>query len=112
LHGLPRLGAHTKVDEVAFENVEALTSPSSAHGRAGIEGLRIRDLRHSFASELVSSGASLALVGALLGHSVTTAHLYNDPMRKARGHGRSRDRCCWKAGRAGQAVRGRRPRAV
>jgi integrase len=55
---------------------------------ADIEELRIHDLRHSFASELISSGASLALVGALLGHSNPTttaryAHLYDDPMRKA-----------------------------
>src|SRR5262249_8804670 len=35
---------------------------------AGITGLRIHDLRHSFASELVSSGASLPLIGSLLGH--------------------------------------------
>jgi integrase len=55
---------------------------------AGLDDVRIHDLRHSFASELVSSGASLALVGALLGHSNPTttqryAHLYDDPMRKA-----------------------------
>ena len=55
---------------------------------AGITGLRIHDLRHSYASQLVSGGASLALVGALLGHSspVTTArysHLHHDPMREA-----------------------------
>jgi integrase len=55
---------------------------------AGISGLRIHDLRHSFASQLVSSGASLPLIGALLGHSnpVTTArysHLYDDPLRAA-----------------------------
>jgi integrase len=55
---------------------------------AQIEGLRVHDLRHSFASELISSGASLALVGALLGHSNPTttaryAHMLDDPMRAA-----------------------------
>jgi integrase len=55
---------------------------------AGIVGLRIHDLRHSFASELVSGGASLPLIGALLGHSnVSTtqrySHLYDSPQRAA-----------------------------
>ena len=55
---------------------------------AGITGLRIHDLRHSFASQLASGGASLPLIGALLGHSnpVTThryAHLFDDPQRAA-----------------------------
>ena len=55
---------------------------------AGVEALRLHDLRHSFASELVSSGASLPLIGSLLGHSspATTArysHLYSDPQRAA-----------------------------
>ena len=36
---------------------------------AGITGLRIHDLRHSYASQLVSGGASLPLIGALLGHA-------------------------------------------
>lgn len=50
--------------------------------------LRVHDLRHSFASELASSGASLALIGKLLGHSnpKTTAryaHFYQDPQRAA-----------------------------
>jgi integrase len=55
---------------------------------AGITGLRLHDLRHSFASELVSSGASLPLIAALLGHAnvATTnrySHLYTDPLKAA-----------------------------
>ena len=50
--------------------------------------VRLHDLRHSFASILVSSGASLPLIGQMLGHTQvqTTqryAHLYDDPLRKA-----------------------------
>lgn len=53
---------------------------------AGITGLRIHDLRHSFASAAISGGASLPLVGSLLGHAspATTnryAHMFNDPQR-------------------------------
>jgi integrase len=55
---------------------------------AKISGLRLHDLRHSFASVLASGGASLPLIGSLLGHStpVTTArysHLFDDPQRAA-----------------------------
>ena len=50
--------------------------------------VRIHDLRHSFASILVSAGASLPLIGQMLGHTQvqTTqryAHLFDDPLRKA-----------------------------
>ena len=55
---------------------------------AGITGLRVHDLRHSYASMLVSGGQSLPVIGALLGHTSpqTTAryaHLMDDPLRKA-----------------------------
>jgi len=55
---------------------------------AGLEGLRIHDLRHSFASFGAGSGMGLPIIGKLLGHSqsATTAryaHLDNDPLRKA-----------------------------
>lgn len=53
---------------------------------AELDDLRLHDLRHSFASIAVSAGASLPIVGALLGHrdSATTqryAHLSDDPVR-------------------------------
>lgn len=55
---------------------------------AGLQDVRLHDLRHSFASVAVSGGASLPIIGALLGHahSATTqryAHLSDDPLRAA-----------------------------
>lgn len=54
---------------------------------ATLPDVRIHDLRHSFASLAVSGGASLPVIGALLGqkNSATTqryAHLSNDPLRQ------------------------------
>ncbi len=55
---------------------------------AELPKLRIHDLRHTYASLLVSGGASLPLIGALLGHTQvqTTqryAHLMDEPLREA-----------------------------
>lgn len=55
---------------------------------AKLEGLRVHDLRHSYASILASAGLSLPVIGALLGHTQaqTTAryaHLFDDPLRAA-----------------------------
>jgi integrase len=43
--------------------------------RAGVEGLHLHDLRHSYASALVMSGVPLAVVGKLLGHTQTATTL-------------------------------------
>jgi integrase len=56
--------------------------------RAGLDGLRIHDLRHSFASDALQLGEDLPMIGKLLGHTQvqTTAryaHLKTDPMRAA-----------------------------
>jgi integrase len=55
---------------------------------AGLQGVRLHDLRHSFASMGVAGGLSLPIIGALLGHKhpATTgryAHLSADPLRAA-----------------------------
>jgi integrase len=55
---------------------------------AQIEGARVHDLRHTFASVLASSGLGLPVIGALLGHSQPStasryAHLLDDPLRAA-----------------------------
>jgi integrase len=55
---------------------------------AGIEGLRLHDLRHSYASIGAESGIGLPALGKLLGHNnpSTTqryAHLADDPLRRA-----------------------------
>lgn len=54
--------------------------------RAGLTGVRVHDLRHSFASFAVADGNSLYLIGKVLGHKQarTTeiyAHLADDPIR-------------------------------
>ena len=55
--------------------------------RAGLSGWRIHDLRHAFASAAVNSGASLPMIGALLGHKNTSttaryAHVAVNPAHK------------------------------
>lgn len=54
----------------------------------GLHDLRVHDLRHSFASVLISGGTPLEIIGKLLGHSqhqttLRYAHLMDDPLRRA-----------------------------
>lgn len=56
--------------------------------RAGLEGLRLHDLRHTYASVGAGGGLGLPIIGRLLGHTqpATTAryaHLDSDPLRQA-----------------------------
>ena len=56
--------------------------------KAGLDDVRIHDIRHSYASMAASGGASLPMIGKLLGHSQaqTTqryAHFAADPVRAA-----------------------------
>ena len=56
--------------------------------RAGLEDVRLHDLRHTFASVGVEASFGLPIIGKLLGHkhASTTAryaHLADDPARRA-----------------------------
>ena len=54
--------------------------------RAGLEGVRLHDLRHIFASRALALGESLSMIGELLGHrkvqtTARYAHLARDSVR-------------------------------
>ena len=55
---------------------------------AEIKDMRLHDLRHTFASLLVSNGQSLPIIGAMLGHTQTQttaryAHLFDETLSNA-----------------------------
>ena len=59
-----------------------------SRARAGLPDVRIHDLRHTYASNAVSSGMPIQMVGRLLGHTqlqttMRYAHLADDPVRRA-----------------------------
>jgi integrase len=56
--------------------------------KAGLADVRIHDLRHTYASNAVSNGMPIQMVGRLLGHTqlqttMRYAHLADDPVRRA-----------------------------
>ncbi|MGA7390656.1 MAG: site-specific integrase [Pseudolabrys sp.] len=74
--------------ELVFPGADLRTPWPKICKAAGITGVRVHDLRHTFASVLASAGFSLPMIGALLGHTQpgTTAryaHLFDDPLRQA-----------------------------
>lgn len=91
LNGLPRNG------RFVFPN-KAGTGPMTDLGLrwkklrdlAGLDGVRIHDCRHTFASHAVMNGLDLYTVGRLLGHADIAsteryAHLADDHVREAAG---------------------------
>jgi integrase len=91
LAGLPRHEGNPHVI-VGQKTGTALTKPETTwwpiRAAAGLDDVRLHDLRHAFASVAASSGMGLPIIGKLLGHtrSVTTeryAHLADDPVKAA-----------------------------
>lgn len=91
LASLPRIAGNPHIIAGAKEGAPRadLKKPWAAVCRAaGLEGVRLHDLRHSFASFGAGASLGLPIIGKLLGHTqaATTAryaHLDADPLRRA-----------------------------
>jgi integrase len=93
LDALPRIGVYVIAGESAGTKDEAprsdLNRPWRAvRKRAGIEDVRIHDLRHSFASVGAGSDLGLPIIGRLLGHTQASttqryAHVAVNPAKRA-----------------------------
>jgi integrase len=93
LTDLPRVGRYVIAGQSAGEKDEQpradLQRPWGALvKRAGLDGLRIHDLRHTHASVGAGANLGLPIIGRLLGHrhadtTAKYAHLADDPLRRA-----------------------------
>jgi integrase len=89
LNGLEHIGQYVIAGERQDKPRADLKRPWNLVRRAaGLEGLRIHDLRHTYASFGAGGGLGLPIIGKLLGHSqpATTAryaHLDSDPLKRA-----------------------------
>ncbi|WP_067338480.1 tyrosine-type recombinase/integrase [Stappia indica] len=89
LRALPKVGIYVILGKQPDKPRSDLKRPWERISRhAGIEDVRLHDLRHTFASVQVQRCASLPMIGALLGHKSTSttaryAHLADDPLRRA-----------------------------
>jgi integrase len=96
LQNLPRVGRYviaggTAGDEDEVPRTDIKNPWDSITRAADLKGLRLHDLRHTFASVGAGGGLGLPIIGALLGHAdvKTTgryAHLDASPMRIAADH--------------------------
>ena len=89
LSELPRMGAFVIVGDHPDMPRYDLNRPwRLVSKRAGLDGVRLHDLRHTHASVGAGSGLGLPIIGKLLGHSQASttqryAHLDADPLRRA-----------------------------
>ena len=91
LSALPRFDGnpYVIVGKVAGKHATDFQHPwRRIRERAGLAGVRIHDLRHTYASNAVSSGMPIQMVGRLLGHTqiqttMRYAHLADDPVKLA-----------------------------
>jgi integrase len=89
LSSLDRLGSYVVPGDNPEKPRADLKRPWEAVAkRAGLNGVRLHDLRHTYASFGAGGGLGLPVIGKLLGHTQTAttqryAHLDADPLRRA-----------------------------
>jgi integrase len=89
LNGLDRKGQYVIFSEQEDKPRADLNRPwRTISARAGLQGVRVHDLRHTHASVGAGAGLGLPIIGKLLGHTQASttqryAHLDSDPLRLA-----------------------------
>jgi len=89
LAGLDRLGSYVVPgDDPEKPRVDLKRPWEAVAKRAGLSGVRLHDLRHTYASFGAGGGLGLPIIGKLLGHNQASttqryAHLDADPLRRA-----------------------------
>ena len=89
LADLDRFGTYVIAGDDPGRPRADLKRPWEAVARyAGFDGVRLHDLRHTYASFGAGGGLGLPIIGKLLGHTQASttaryAHLDNDPLRRA-----------------------------
>lgn len=89
LTSLQRLGSYVIAGNDPEKPRADLKRPWEAVARrAGLSGVRLHDLRHTYASFGAGGGLGLPIIGKLLGHTQASttqryAHLDHDPLRRA-----------------------------
>jgi integrase len=89
LAGLERVGPYVVPGDDPQKPRADLKRPWEAVAkRAGLGGVRLHDLRHTYASFGAGGGFGLPIIGKLLGHTQASttqryAHLDADPLRRA-----------------------------
>lgn len=89
LNALPRIGPCViPGDDPQLPRSDLKRPWDAVAKRAGLSGVRLHDLRHTYASFGAGGGLGLPIIGRLLGHAHASttaryAHLDNDPLRRA-----------------------------